>query len=1750
MNKTSTNNIVMIKKLFIPFLLFFAISANAQLNNSWIDYSKTYYKFRLAADNICRIPQTALASVGLAATNADYYQLWKNGQQIRLYTSVSAAPLGATDFIEFFGEMNDGKADNALYRDPQFQLADKYSLETDTAVYFLTVNPVAGSNLRYTSAVNPSPGSAVPDPYFMRKIDLYYKNQIGRGFGVDYGEYVHSSSYDNGEGLVSTTISAQPPTATSPAVPNTYTETINGLNVYAAGPSNSLSFRAKLYFNTDHSSQTLNISIFNNSLNSISSPSPLPFFKNNNLQSANFIVNNLPLSYFQNTSSVNINFKSLNNNGIPIPTNLPGQPGYNPNLPQTAGYQPPIENMVLATIGITYPATFNFNNQKSFYFELAASTTGNYLLIDNFNYGSVAPVLYDINNGRRYIGDILTTPGKVKFVLPASVEPVRKFLLNNVENSFVFTVNNITTKTFVNYNTAATRGDYIIISNPALYNDGNGVNNVELYRAYRSSADGGNYNAKIYDVNELTDQFAFGIKSHPAAIRDFVRYMDIQYPIKPKAIFIIGRGLSYQDKRNLELNAANYPTTAPIAEKLDFVPTFGWPPSDILLVSQPGTTVPITPVGRLGAINGTEVGYYYQKVLQYEQVQKFQSPAIIDKAWMKSTMQIVGGKTDDESNLFDAYMGQYKDLIKDTLFGGAVEKFNKTSSSTIQQASSQRISQMFAEGLGFISYFGHSSATTFEFNLSDPSNYANAGKYPFFNISGCTAGNFYNYDANRLLGGVSLSEKYIIANQKGSIGFLADSHFGIPGNLHSYNYRLHQDFCRLMYGKTVGDQIKEVTNNQGGLSSSLEYSTRLHLEEINLHGDPAIKINNFPKPDYVIEPQLVKLSPNIITVANATFNVKVQMQNIGRAINDSMKVYVKRLLPNTTVPVTIIDTMIFAIRNTDSLSLTIPIINPITERGLNKLIIELDYTNKIPEIYETNNKISVDFFIFENTLSPVYPYNYAIVNTQNITYAASTANPLIGVSNYTMEIDTTESFNSPFKKTYNKTGLGGVIEFAPTDITFTDSMVYYWRTAVVPPTGNPIWNGFSFVYLASSTAGFSQSHYFQFLKSTYADIRLDADRKFKYNTREIFYNIRTAVYPNSSEQSAYSISNGGFIEQDGLAAPFATNNNALRFYIIDSLNIKPIFNQFVGSIGLFGSNAPIPNNAGQHAGYFQFDISTQAKRQIVKLFLDSVVQGNVIVMVNGGGNTNTHYPLEWSADPGASLYQTLKQMGFSQIDNITSHIPFVFAVRKGSSVPITQTLGAYGDLLNVGFPVFGTYLSGQITSDVLGPAKKWNSLHWKGAKLENANNDKTAIQVIGIPSSGIENILATVNVVTDTTLAWIDPITYPRLRLKMFNTDSITATPNQLKYWILNADLLPEGAVAPNILFTMKDTVEAGEPINFSVAFKNVSKVKFDSLMKINLRIKTSNNYDSVINIPKGKILIAGDTLKASYTIPSEKYQGSNTLFIDFNPNNDQSEQYHFNNILYKEFYVKNDPFNPLLDVTFDGVHILNRDIVSSKPDILIKLKDENRFLALKDTSLIKVQIKFPKESNYRNYYFGTDTMRFNPANLSAGENTASINFRPYLKEDGDYELMVTGKDVAGNPAGSLEYHSTFSVINKAMISEMLNYPNPFTSSTAFVFTLTGSQVPQNLRIQILTITGKVVKEITKQELGSVHVGRNITDYKWDGTDMYGQKLANGVYIYRVITNLNGKSLEKYKAEGDDTDKYFNKGYGKMYLMR
>ena len=1677
------------KKILFLILITFSIAGHAQqYNNSWIDYTKTYYKFKIGTNGLYRINQTTLSGLGLSNIPAEQFQLWKNGQEIRLYTSLPNGLMTSTDYLEFWGTINDGKQDTKLYRNTDYQLSDHWSLETDTAAYFLTVNPVS-TNLRFVnSANNVSSNLLSPEPYFLNTKGIYFKDQISNGYAQVLGLYIYSSSYDMGEGYASPDI--------YPGNNNALTKTFTGLNLYPNGPTASLKMAAAGIAPNDR-----NIKVMLNGTNIIDQNMPqFSYLKKQ--------ADNIPLSVFTNPDNATITFLNTASDVN--------------------------DRMVVSFAELSYPSTFNFNNQKNFSFQLPATALGNFLVIDNFNYGSTPPVLYDLSTGNRFLGDN-STAGKVKFALPPSNNNSRNFILVSEDPTNINQITTgIVTRNFINYLNTSNQADYIIISNPLLYNNGSGQNYIDQYRAYRNSPAGSGYNTKVHDIDELTDQFAFGIKTHPAAIKDFISFAKNNYSIAPKFVFLIGKGISYNEY------AANQASS--YDDKLNLVPTFGYPGSDILLSSNYNNSIPQIPIGRLSAINGNEVGNYLQKIKEYEQAQSSNIQTVNNKAWMKNVVHVVGGKDNSESDLFTSYMNGYRDIIQDTFYGAKVETFSKTSTAAVQLIAGERIKQLFNEGISLIGYFGHSSANLLEFNLSSPDTYQNQGKYPFFNVSGCTAGNNYSFDSIRYNGPETISEQYVLANQKGSIGFLASSHLGIPPFLDNYNVELYKNISQKNYGNPIGNIIQNTIKNIGGGNSALDYFTRINIEELNLNGDPSIKINSHAKPDYIIEDQLIKIDPAFISVAETKFNANIKWMNIGKAIKDSIVLEVKRIYPSGVTEI-IYRNKVNAPYYADSLSLSIPIV-PTRDKGSNKLVITIDADNKVDELSENNNSITKEFFIFEDEIRPVYPFNFSIITQQGFSFYGSTADPLSPSRQILFELDTTELFNSPFKKSLTITSVGGLIPFSPS-VNYIDGTVYYWRVAINPVNNGTInWNGASFIYRSNSFKGYNQSHYFQFLKNTYQDITYDGTYKFK--TQNVPVIATTGNYPpNDFDKTSIFV---GSLK----VSSWGTNFGTLQFVALNPHTLDPLLNQTVSATnGLYNSNEP----AARHK-QFEYYFNDISHRNDAMNFFDHVPDNYYVFVYNLVYNTNNYnYVDQWRSDAaangnGRSLYNKLTQLGFSKLDSFTRNIPFLFIFKKNdpSFTPV-QLTGNTTDILEKDLILNQSLTSGTIESPAFGPAKAWKALHWNGKNVEPAQPDGVSIDVFGMDYNGNKTKLASVGPATDTTLAFINAATYPFLSLKMNNSDSINATPNQLNFWRIDADYAPEGAVAPNIFYKMKDTVDIGQNIDFSIAFKNISETSFDSL-KVKFIITDRNNVPHNIILNKKKALLAGDTLIVSYTIDTKTYPGLNTLFVDINPDHDQVEQYHFNNFIYKNFFVRADQINPLLDVTFDGVHILNRDIVSARPHITIKLKDESKFLPLNDTALVKVQLRYP-DGTLKTIHFDNDTLRFTPANLASGSNTATIDYTPYLPgDDNEYQLIVSGKDVAGNPAGRLDYNVTFRVIGKSMISNLLNYPNPFTSSTAFVFTVTGSQVPQNLRIQIMTITGKVVKEITTNELGPIHIGRNITEYKWNGTDMYGQKLANGVYLYRFLTNLNGKSLEKFKDQGDNTDKYFTKGYGKMYLMR
>ncbi|HUC80201.1 MAG TPA: C25 family cysteine peptidase [Flavisolibacter sp.] len=1697
------------RKLFAVLLVFLGVCAAAQntYNNEWIDYTKTYYRFRVGKDGVYRIPASTLAAAGLGAASAQEFQLWRNGVQVPIYTSVASGALGANDFIEFWGKMNDGKPDRELFREPGFHYNDRWSLISDSATYFLTVSST-GANFRFQPTPNNVAGNTLPaEPYFMHKTGLYFKDKVNSGlFYVVGSEHLFSSSYDKGEGWTSPDIARNA----------TLTNTIANLFPATTGPAPTIS---AVVTGNAYNPRRYKVSVNGDSV----------------------LGNLVPyMNESKDTAAFNLNLLSSGNAAIAIT-----------NLTEDCGTSNcPTDRMVAHRVEITYPRQFNFGNATNFEFSLPASATGNYLEIAGFSDGGVAPVLYDLTNGRRYVAEM--NGSQVRVVLQPSAT-ARNLVLVSYNTAQISAVASLQQRNFVNYNLAQNQANYLIISNPLLFNGASGSNPVEEYRAYRESAQGGSYNAKIFLEEQLIDQFGFGIRKNPAGIRNFIRFARHKFAAAPKFVYIIGRGVHYLHQRSIEATGTAIQKSN--LEKLNMIPTFGWPASDMLLAAEPGVSSPAIPIGRLTAITPEEVSTYLKKVKDYELAQQTLSPSIGDKAWMKNIAHIAGAGEKDLAESLTGFLNGYKRIIEDTLYGAKVTTFTKTSTSLVQQLSDQDLTNLFNQGLSLITYYGHSSPTTLEFNLDDPANYNNQGKYPMFLALGCNAGNTFDFNENRFVTRNYLSDKYVLAPERGSINFIASTHFGIVHYLDIWNIRAYRNMATYQYQGSIGEIMKK-TIEDVNINYQDDFFARCNAEETILNGDPAVRLNQQAKPDYAITDSMLKVSPNFISVADLNFKVDISVMNLGKAINRPVVVETKRRYPDGTEAVVRRDTL-SGTRYRDVLSFLLPI-DATKDKGTNTIFVKVDADEIVDEHFETNNSTSREFFIFEDEIRPIYPYDYSIVNNQNITLKASTANPFSPNMQYQMEIDTTERFDSPLKVTRTQNSAGGSIEFQP-GLTFQNNTVYYWRVAPVPTSGTPVWKNSSFIYIANSSLGYNQSHYYQFQKSTHQNLKLDgSSRTWLFDSTVNSLMIKNGVFPTASGQEAdYAVSINGNNYIRSACVGFS-----LIFNVIDPNTFKPLANPS----GFMNSG---PYCLGSRLWNFEYSFQSRAARKDAMDFMDWIPNGSYVVVRNITGNgQSTDFVDTWKADTAAfgsgnSLYHKLKAVGLEVLDQYTSPKAWAIVYQKNVSgfMPVQGITAGMFDLLTMSATAKSPDSIGYITSPAFGPAKTWKEFQWQGTSVESPVTDAAKVHILGVKTDGkVDTLIRNISMnqgVTD--ISSINANQYPFVQLVMRNIDSVNFSPYQLKHWRLTYDPVPEGVVSPNVMFSMKDTFDVGEPLNFKLAFKNISDASFEDSMKIKVIVYDRANTQRVIPLARQKSPKApGEVATVQFELDTKQLVGSNTLFVDINPDNDQLEQHHFNNFIFKNFYVVGDTLNPVMDVTFDNVHILNQDIVSSKPTILMKLKDEAKWMLLDDPSKTTVQIRYPdsrgilsSNSVTKTFNFNSDTLRFIPASGAPNaDNTASIEFRPFFEADGEYELIVSAKDMSENTAGAMSYRVAFRVINKAMISNMLNYPNPFTTSTAFVFTLTGSEVPQNMRIQILTVTGKIVREITKDELGPLRIGRNITEFKWDGTDQYGQKLANGVYLYRVITNLNGKSLEKYTSGDDNTDKFFNRGYGKMYLMR
>ena len=591
--------------------------------NSWINYSQQYYKFKISETGIYRIDSTTLFNAGIpiASINPQNIQVFAKGVEVPIYIEGEGDNVfNGTDFIEFYGEKNDGWNDEGFYGGPSNHPNPYYSLINDTISYFITWNnSISNNRLILESDTNFSVYTPVPS--FNKETVQFYTSNFFDGetdfVGATSFGYVPTEGWFDGQFEIS-----------SPWYPTFKTKTLNTNNVYTLGSPATLKavvLGQSNYVNliNDHH---LRVDLGSSVIDSI-----YEGYKKID------ITMSIPLVDLGATST-NVTFQVINDLGSSA------------------------DRQTLSYVTLEYPHTLDMEGLSvfdNFYVADHPTESKSYLNFTNFN-SSGNVLLYDLTSGRRI--QVVQSGSNYECLIPNTSSTKKCYLSSDGQVRNVVNISPVNgTGNFTDYLSLQIDTAFIIITNPKLMVEAND------YATYRLSTVAGNnpQNAIVFNIEELYDQFAYGIEKHPYSIRGFVDYITDNWTSYPTNLFLVGKSIKSKENRKSSVNYLN-----------NLVPSYGNPASDNLLTAGLNGTnnEPAIPTGRLAANNGNEVTLYLNKIIQHE------NPPLpsgtLSNDWMKRILHFGGGTSQSEALGFMAILDGYKNTIEDTLFGGNVSPTN------------------------------------------------------------------------------------------------------------------------------------------------------------------------------------------------------------------------------------------------------------------------------------------------------------------------------------------------------------------------------------------------------------------------------------------------------------------------------------------------------------------------------------------------------------------------------------------------------------------------------------------------------------------------------------------------------------------------------------------------------------------------------------------------------------------------------------------------------------------------------------------------------------------------------------------------------------------------------------------------------------------------------------------------------------------------------------------------------------------
>lgn len=1173
-----------------------------------------------------------------------------------------------------------------------------------------------------------------------------------------------------------------------------------------------------------------------------------------------------------------------------------------------------------------------------------------------------------------------------------------------------------------------------------------------------------NFRVKNADVKDIYDIFNYGIEN-PVALRNFVSYAYNNWSgAKVQFVNLFGRA-SLDPKKN---------SSASVYYQ-NFIPSYGNPPTDGYFVNFNFGTFTYyhqISIGRLPVYTSVEAQDMVNKIITYD----LQPP----QKWWKNYLSITGGGNRQEQLNFQAksenFIGNYFAPAPASM--NIARIYRNDSSGYVTYNYKDSIKKEFDRGQMIVNFIGHAAAQDWEIGLEDPSTMENGEKQPLILSFTCFTGQ--NSETNKR----SFGEKFILLPNKCAIGFVGTTGWSFSGIGDAYNDRLIKRFTKDSV-RYVGDLMSYASQQIGQDSNS--FSARNTVNCYNLLGDPATQLLMSPTPEFDIKQNDYILS-NSFPALGEDVKLNIFPKNLG-TFADSVRIRFNIKKDGALSQSRDTVFKFFGFVDTISHFFKIDTIGNYT------MTVIMDPNKFYQQKFYDNDSITFPLTLRNISFTQIKPLNNAVVTSSEFKFTGLNPNVDYRTSNIKLifQIDTIESFNSPILQTYNNSNITGVSTSFNVSLPVTNlNTLYYLRTNAI---------------IGNDSSGWSE------------------------NTN-IVYNPNVSVNQDGVNDSAYTVyksdprqfgesSVSNLVYKDGgykldefkgnlFIRSWGSNGFESSFFTINDFNYY--------SDGGFnrGLNlAKVKKLTGVPTEIKSFVFTSPASSDSVLNFLNTFDSTDYLLGYNASYVADSD-----SLRPDALA--KFREFGSIGIDSIRIGFFDTWAFFGYLGADTNNTCEHFHLFFsNISWEPQECQVSpffiepeGYVVQE-FGTADKWKDYSWEQSVLPTNSID---LDIYGINSDN--NIVSLATGITNNssvTLDTIDALQYPKLRLvNNLRIDTVSGLESPV-FSSAKIKYVPPAEITPdNYSFTGSDTVvQEGDSVNFSVNYYSIGFRDIQNYINYwYVSVQGKNIYLKIdtINTPLRIDSMGTSSVKFSTAGLREFESDSDTLDVYFETEvlGDYNEMFTYNNKAITQFIVQGDSINPIINVTYDGVEIINGDNIQSTPNIVLEFLDDSR-MVINDTSNVRVFL----DNKYVPYFINGIQ---NPIIqlIFPDNNTlqATLIYNPTLSE-GNHKFRFMATDITGNLADSIV--NTVVVENDLSISGMANYPNPMGTETNFMFRITGEFPPSSCKVKIFTVAGRLIKEISSSAI----VGYN--SIYWDGKDNDGDYIANGTYLYKFIVQGNSQ---------------------------